>query len=360
MPFEHTVHVPRRRHQRAAPARPDANTLNNADATTTGAATEADKVADADADADTGAGDDDDDDDDTYASSTTTSTTNDDDINGSKEGGNRRAYSFPSLRALQDLPVLNAVIWETLRLHPVVPSRLSRVAPAGGAPVDGVWVPAGTHVAVPPYVLQRTASVFPEPDAWNPARWLVRHSPASGATAAVSAAAAAAGDSSTATADAATATADTIADAYSVTSVGDRTDDRHDADGGTQSFTYWADRKRNAAAERNYDADDEKKENSTEVDDEEEDEGKARLPPLTADGTPEMRAHMLVFGRGARTCVGRAIGLAELRLVVAAVARRFARVRMPDTRQTDADMEMRDTAVLAPRGQRCVLAFEKE
>jgi cytochrome P450 len=100
-------------------------------------------------------------------------------------------YSVPALRDVQHLPVLNAIFSETLRLHPPVPAKLSRVAPRGrlasvtdsggggrgssgsGVSVAGVWVPAGTLVSVPPFTLQRTADVFPAPDAWNRARWFV-------------------------------------------------------------------------------------------------------------------------------------------------------------------------------------------
>jgi len=40
-----------------------------------------------------------------------------------------------------DLPILDAVITEALRLHPAAPSSLQRITPAGGRTVDGVQVP---------------------------------------------------------------------------------------------------------------------------------------------------------------------------------------------------------------------------
>jgi cytochrome P450 len=53
-------------------------------------------------------------------------------------------------------------------------------ASAGGAHVAGMWLPAGMLVSLSAYKMQQMAHVFPAPDEWNPARWLVE---ADGATA---------------------------------------------------------------------------------------------------------------------------------------------------------------------------------
>ena len=46
-----------------------------------------------------------------------------------------------------------------------------RAAPAEGGVVCGRFIPAGTHVAIPHYVLQRDPRYFSDPDEFNPGRW---------------------------------------------------------------------------------------------------------------------------------------------------------------------------------------------
>lgn len=55
-------------------------------------------------------------------------------------------YSFKSL---QGLPVLNAVMQETLRVHPAAPSGLPRLTTGKGIDVDGLHVPANVRLPAP-------------------------------------------------------------------------------------------------------------------------------------------------------------------------------------------------------------------
>lgn len=77
-----------------------------------------------------------------------------------------------STDALDALPILTAVIHEAFRLGAVF-SGLPRVAPPGGAMIDGVHFPGGTVVSVPIYAQHLSEDNFgADPSAFNPARWL--------------------------------------------------------------------------------------------------------------------------------------------------------------------------------------------
>ncbi|KAF3384940.1 hypothetical protein F1880_002809 [Penicillium rolfsii] len=70
------------------------------------------------------------------------------------------------------LPYIDAIINETLRLKPVVPSGQMRVTPPEGLFIDETWIPGNTIVVVPQWVLQRDARNFPRPLEFIPERWL--------------------------------------------------------------------------------------------------------------------------------------------------------------------------------------------
>jgi len=48
---------------------------------------------------------------------------------------------LPSFKEISELPILDAVIKEALRLHPAAPASLPRDTPAGGRTLNGVLVP---------------------------------------------------------------------------------------------------------------------------------------------------------------------------------------------------------------------------
>lgn len=73
------------------------------------------------------------------------------------------------------LPYLDAVVTEGLRCFPAIPMSLPRYAPPGGRTIDGYFVPGGAIVSSQAYSVQRAdAEVFPEPDRFDPERWLAR------------------------------------------------------------------------------------------------------------------------------------------------------------------------------------------
>ena len=76
----------------------------------------------------------------------------------------------PTVEELMATPVAGSVLSETLRLAPPV-----WVAPRRAivdVDVEGVHVPAGTHVVVSQYVTHRDPELFPDPEAFRPERWV--------------------------------------------------------------------------------------------------------------------------------------------------------------------------------------------
>ena len=61
----------------------------------------------------------------------------------------------PDLQLLKEAPYLNAVITETLRLHPPNPAGVIRVTPPEGITVGNQSIPGGTSVRVPFIALHR-------------------------------------------------------------------------------------------------------------------------------------------------------------------------------------------------------------
>lgn len=78
-------------------------------------------------------------------------------------------------KSAHSLPYLRACIDESLRLRPPIAYPLQRIVTAAdGATVLGHHFHKGTVVAVPPYSVHRTSNLFPDPEKYNPSRWLDR------------------------------------------------------------------------------------------------------------------------------------------------------------------------------------------
>ncbi|KAJ6474484.1 cytochrome P450 [Mycena vitilis] len=78
--------------------------------------------------------------------------------------------------SLSSLPYLNAVIKESMRLLPPVGTSLQRAPTIGGGSKmlgEGIVIPEGTSVMVPPYTMHRDPRYFsPNPDSYIPERWM--------------------------------------------------------------------------------------------------------------------------------------------------------------------------------------------
>lgn len=73
---------------------------------------------------------------------------------------------------IEKLPILHAVLMETLRLWPSVPGGQPRVVPRPCTLGGYHNIPAGTTVQSYASVLHRMPDIFPEPLTWKPERWL--------------------------------------------------------------------------------------------------------------------------------------------------------------------------------------------
>ena len=82
-------------------------------------------------------------------------------------------FELPTPKSIDSLPLLHAVIMETLRLHAPIPGIEPRITPAGGCTLAGYAnIPADVRVSAFAYALHRNGKVFPEPERWNVKRWL--------------------------------------------------------------------------------------------------------------------------------------------------------------------------------------------
>ncbi|KAL5523029.1 hypothetical protein ACEPAF_1296 [Sanghuangporus sanghuang] len=78
----------------------------------------------------------------------------------------------PTYAQIKNLPYLEAVINEGMRLHSTVGIGLPRVAPEGGLTVCGKTFPEGTVLSVPMYTVHRDPEVWgADADVFRPERW---------------------------------------------------------------------------------------------------------------------------------------------------------------------------------------------
>lgn len=80
--------------------------------------------------------------------------------------------SLPSSKQLDGLPLLHAVVMETLRLHAPLPGPEPRQTPLSGCQIGPYRVPGGVRIAALPYALHRDEGIFPDPERWDHTRWL--------------------------------------------------------------------------------------------------------------------------------------------------------------------------------------------
>ena len=81
-----------------------------------------------------------------------------------------------SPRSIENLPLLHAIIMETLRLTPSLPGPQPRLTPHNPPTPTKLGsfsnIPGGVRVCSSTNTLHRNPAVFPQPETWRPERWL--------------------------------------------------------------------------------------------------------------------------------------------------------------------------------------------
>ncbi|EER41867.1 cytochrome P450 monooxygenase [Histoplasma capsulatum H143] len=80
---------------------------------------------------------------------------------------------LPHPKAIDDLPLLGAIVMETLRLHSPIPGIQPQITPAPFTTLAGYdKIPRKTRVNAQAYSLHRNHDVSPNPGSFLPDRWL--------------------------------------------------------------------------------------------------------------------------------------------------------------------------------------------
>lgn len=83
--------------------------------------------------------------------------------------------SLPDPKTVDALPILHAVVWETLRLHSAIPGPQPRYTPPQGCklgPDSEYFVPGGVRVSASAGILHQNEDVYECASEWRPERWL--------------------------------------------------------------------------------------------------------------------------------------------------------------------------------------------
>lgn len=78
----------------------------------------------------------------------------------------------PSYEVLETLPLLTAMIKESLRLSPGACSPLLRIVPPVGTTISGASIPGGTIVGMAHTFIHKSPSIFSNPETFDPHRWI--------------------------------------------------------------------------------------------------------------------------------------------------------------------------------------------
>ncbi|RFU80503.1 cytochrome p450 monooxygenase [Trichoderma arundinaceum] len=77
-----------------------------------------------------------------------------------------------TVAAVNELPYLNAVLTEALRIYPPNASGFMRIVPGSGDFLAGYWIPGGTAVSISQWPANHSSRNFLEPETFAPERFL--------------------------------------------------------------------------------------------------------------------------------------------------------------------------------------------
>jgi cytochrome P450 len=77
-----------------------------------------------------------------------------------------------NLKTLEQLPYLTATIMEAMRLAPAIATRSARIAQDKDLVYADWRIPAGTPVGMTIHLLHQNVEQYPEPNRFNPERWM--------------------------------------------------------------------------------------------------------------------------------------------------------------------------------------------
>ncbi|MBE3043513.1 cytochrome P450 [Candidatus Bathyarchaeota archaeon] len=80
--------------------------------------------------------------------------------------------ALPTVKSVDTLTFMEAVIMESLRPYPSVPGGQPRGVPKQCTLGGHDDIPAGTIVQCYAHALHRTLEIFPDPLEWKPKRWI--------------------------------------------------------------------------------------------------------------------------------------------------------------------------------------------
>lgn len=86
--------------------------------------------------------------------------------------GDRSRITVPDAKQLDALPILHAVIMETVRRYAPAGGPEPRVVPDPSCFIAGHDIPGGTRISASVYNVHRIESAYPDPLRWDHTRWL--------------------------------------------------------------------------------------------------------------------------------------------------------------------------------------------